>query len=248
MQDVIDKEAPRSPSAASDRISLRSADRPVRVIVADNRRLCRECLRLLIETFDPGFEVAEADDPSQISGLVSAGPKVSVVLYNLVMAADDDVAFVHRVCREAPDVPLIVLCDDDDPAVMRRVMASGARAFLPSTTPSPVMIAVLRLVIAGGVYAPPHMVLEVPERPQPRSEHQPGEDQRKAVIATHFPQLTPRQRDVLTLLSQGFMNRDIARSLDMCENTVKAHVKQVMRKLGAANRTQAALMADRLVA
>jgi len=53
---------------------------------------------------------------------------------------------------------------------------------------------------------------------------------------------------VLALLSQGYMNRDIARSLGMCENTVKAHVKQVMRKLNASNRTRAALMADRLVA
>jgi DNA-binding NarL/FixJ family response regulator len=71
---------------------------------------------------------------------------------------------------------------------------------------------------------------------------------REQVIAENFPILTPRQRHVLALLSQGLTNRDIALSLDMCENTVKAHVKQVMRKLNADNRTQAALMADRLIA
>jgi DNA-binding NarL/FixJ family response regulator len=111
------------------------------------------------------------------------------------------------------------------------------------------MVAVLRLVIAGGSYAPPAMLLDSPARmalPGPRGGR--GQADRETAIAEHFPILTPRQRSVLALLSQGYMNRDIASALGMCENTVKAHVKQVMRKLNADNRTQAALMADRLVA
>ena len=109
-------------------------------------------------------------------------------------------------------------------------------------------MAVLRLVIAGGTYAPAGMVLGMsPDGPAAAADKRERGD-REALIAAHFPQLTPRQRTVLALLSQGYMNRDIARSLGMCENTVKAHVKQVMRKLNASNRTRAALMADRLVA
>lgn len=232
----------------ADAVSLFTENRRIRVIVADTRRLCRECLKLLIETFDPGIEVAEANDPAAISALLEEDQGFSIVLYNLVVRGKEGIEFVRDIRKSVPDIPLIVLCDFDDPDVMRGVMAAGASAFLPATTPSPVMVAVLHLVIAGGVYAPASMVLTMPgEGATTGSErHTPGD--REALIAANYPQLTPRQRGVLALLSQGYTNRDIAQRLGMCENTVKAHVKQVMRKLDASNRTQAALMADRIVA
>ncbi|MEN8198117.1 MAG: response regulator transcription factor, partial [Pseudomonadota bacterium] len=118
----------------------------------------------------------------------------------------------------------------------------------PSSMPGPLMVAILHLVIAGGVYAPPAMVMGLSANTDKAAGQGGTNERREQVIAENFPTLTPRQRHVLALLSQGLTNRDIASSLDMCENTVKAHVKQVMRKLSADNRTQAALMADRLIA
>lgn len=234
-------------SSTAHAVSLFKEDKPVRIIVTDNRRLCRECLKLLIETFDPNMQVTETNEPGEIAELLREGNDFTVVLYNLVVPGKEGVEFVRGLRNSVPDIPLIVLCDFDDADVMRDVMESGAKAFLPSTTPSPVMVAVLRLVIAGGTYAPPGMVLGAPPAAAGiRSDRERAD--REAVIAQHFPSLTPRQRSVLVYLSQGYMNRDIAGALGMCENTVKAHVKQVMRKLEAGNRTQAALMADRLVA
>ncbi len=247
MKKLIAKGQAKPGAQPVDAISLFRENRRVRVIVTDNRRLCRECLRLLIETFDPSLEVAEADEPAVILQMLHEDPGFSVVLYNLVVRGDEGVDFVRGLRDAVPDIPLIVLCDYDDPAVMRSVMESGAKAFLPSTTPSPVMVGVLRLVIAGGTYVPPNMLLEGSPTSSAAADARARGD-REALIASHFTELTPRQRDVLVLLSQGYMNRDIASTLGMCENTVKAHVKQVMRKLNASNRTQAALMADRLVA
>jgi len=244
---VDDKKEPQLAPVADTASSLHK-NNPVKVIVTDNRRLCRECLRLLIKTFDPDIEVAEANDPAEIAAMLEADPSVNIVLYNLVVRGEEGVEFVRGLRASIPDIPLIVLCDYDDPEVMRAVMASGAKAFLPSTTPSPVMVAVLHLVIAGGTYAPTNMVLAASASESASLGERREHKDRQAVIDENFPQLTPRQRDVLNLLSQGHINRDIAQSLGMCENTVKAHVKQIMRKLNAGNRTQAALMADRLVA
>jgi DNA-binding NarL/FixJ family response regulator len=140
------------------------------------------------------------------------------------------------------------MCDVDDSALMRGALERGAKAFLPSSTPGPLLVAILHLVIAGGVYAPPVMVMGLSANADEAAGRAGTNDRREQLIAENFPALTPRQRHVLALLSQGLTNRDIAGSLDMCENTVKAHVKQVMRKLNAENRTQAALMADRLLA
>jgi DNA-binding NarL/FixJ family response regulator len=248
MKEATDKGATQQLAPAVDTAPVFREDRPVRVIVTDDRRLCRECLRMLIQTFDPNLEVVEADDPDEIAAMLEADPGFTVVLYNLVVRGDKGVEFVRGLRESIPDIPLIVLCDYDDTEVMRGVMASGAKAFLPSTTPSSVMVAVLHLVIVGGTYAPANMVLAVSPKASAQAADQRMHGDRQALIDEHFPLLTPRQRDVLALLSQGYMNRDIAKSLGMCENTVKAHVKQIMRKLNASNRTQAALMADRLVA
>jgi DNA-binding NarL/FixJ family response regulator len=216
--------------------------------VADDRRLCRECVKLLIETIDPRLDVVESGSVDQIGPLLEQNPGRSVVLYNLVMTDKEGVDFVGVLGKSLGDIPLVVMCDADDNELMRGVLERGAKAFLPSTTPGPLLVAILHLVIAGGIYAPATMVTGLAASAD-RPENRAGTNaRREEVIAENFPALTPRQRHVLALLSQGLTNRDIAVSLDMCENTVKAHVKQVMRKLNADNRTQAALMADRLTA
>jgi DNA-binding NarL/FixJ family response regulator len=216
--------------------------------VADDRRLCRECLKLLIETIDPRLDVVEAVDVDRIVPLLKQGTGCSLVLYNLVMADREGIDFVRTLAESIGDFPLVVMCDADDNALMRGVLERGAKAFLPSSTPGPLMVAILHLIIAGGVYAPPGMVMGLSANADKAAGRAGTNQRREQLIAENFPALTTRQRHVLALLSQGLTNRDIAGSLDMCENTVKAHVKQVMRKLSADNRTQAALMADRLIA
>jgi DNA-binding NarL/FixJ family response regulator len=216
--------------------------------VADDRRLCRECLKLLIETIDPRLDVVEAVDVDQIGPLLEQGTGRSVVLYNLVMADREGVDFVRTLAESIGDFPLVVMCDAEDNTLMRGVLERGAKAFLPSSTPGPLLVAILHLIIAGGVYAPPAMVMGLSANTDKAAGRDRADERREQLIAENFPTLTPRQSHVLALLSQGLTNRDIAGSLNMCENTVKAHVKQVMRKLSADNRTQAALMADRLIA
>ena len=223
------------------------SEQPIRIIVADDRRLCRECLRLLIETIDPRLDVVEAHDVDEIGPLLGENGGRSVVLYNLVITDGQGIEFVETLSGSIGNMPLVVMCDVEDGDVMRGCLERGARAFLPSTTPGPLLVAILHLVIAGGTYAPPTLVLDIPSAGRRTKKTAEAKAGREEVIAEHFPSLTPRQRHVLGMLSQGMSNRDIAASLSMCENTVKAHVKQVMRKLQADNRTQAALLADRLV-
>lgn len=232
---------------------LQGAQAPVRIIVADDQRLCRECVRLLIESIDPSLQVVEIDKPQEIAARMGGDMAHSVVLYNLVLTDEQGVEYVGALSQSIGEAPLVVMCDGNEPALMRGCLERGARAFLPSSTPGPLLVSILRLVMAGGVYVPPELALAAHGAKagsgdaETSRKRNGGNTRRDAVIAEHFPLLTRRQRDVLALLSQGMSNRDIAGSLEMCENTVKAHVKQVMRKLRADNRTQAALQADRLV-
>jgi DNA-binding NarL/FixJ family response regulator len=223
-------------------------NRPVRIIVVDNRRLYREGVRLLIERIDPGLDVVDADSVDRIGLLMEQTPGPGVVLYNLVASENGGMGYVGILSQSLGDMPLIVMCDTNDGEIMRGVLEHGAKAFLPSTTSGPLLVAILHLVIAGGIYAPPDMVVRVSSTANGAHDRIGTDARREQVIEEHFQMLTPRQRHVLALLSQGLSNRDIAGSLDMCENTVKAHVKQIMHRLRAQNRTQAALMADRMIA
>ena len=91
------------------------------------------------------------------------------------------------------------------------------------------------LVLAGGVYLPSSLI----DAGTARTVTFPG----TVPASEPWPELTRRQRDVLVFISQGKSNKLIADALSMSESTVKAHVKQIIRRLNVANRTQAALVA-----
>jgi DNA-binding NarL/FixJ family response regulator len=111
---------------------------------------------------------------------------------------------------------------------MQRALDLGAMGFIPKDATSRQMIQSLRMVQAGSVVVPEALVRRCPDT----------EDWRRA--------LTGRQRDVLTQLGRGHSNKEIARTLDLAEATVKMHVTAIMKLLNVSNRTQAVLAAQRL--
>src|SRR5205823_2077412 len=101
-----------------------------------------------------------------------------------------------------------------------------------------VMMGTLDLVLAGGIYIPSSLIEPVPERAAAGAGSELG------AAGDRANGLTRRQRDVLGLISKGKSNKLIADALTMSESTVKAHVKQIIKRLRVANRTQAALLAN----
>lgn len=137
---------------------------------------------------------------------------------------------LHR-RRTRPDVPLALVSDYEDRAEVTAAFRQGARGFVPSSLEPDLAREAFGFILAGGTFFPPHIL----DRPAGDGGQAKGRGSGQAVS------LTPRQLDVLALLREGKSNKLIARDLSMCESTVKVHVRQIMRKLGAANRTQAAL-------
>lgn len=203
---------------------------------------------MLIEASEPSIEVVEAVDVDDVRSLPYDEQTRSVVLYSLALSGGAELDRLGRLREALPDLPLMVVSECSELEFVRGVFARGAKAFLPATTPGPVMVAVLKLVIAGGQYAPPSLFLQAEAATRTAAADMSTQELRETLIRKAFPQLTRRQSGVLALVSLGYSNRGIADALDMRENTVKAHVKQIMRKLVVENRTQAALLADRLVA
>ena len=139
-----------------------------------------------------------------------------------------------------PEASTVVLADRNDVAEVNRALAHGVRGYIPTSVEWEVAVAALRLVSAGGTFVPAHALRSTAAKPdgQPEGERQRRSDGRD---------LTPREFSVIDLLREGKPNKLIAARLEMQESTVKVHVRSILKKLNATNRTHAAFVANRLL-
>src|ERR1700730_13783738 len=138
-----------------------------------------------------------------------------------------------------PEASTVVLSDRDDVDDVNRALAHGVRGYIPTSVECGVAVAALRLISAGGTFVPAGALRSTAAKldGQPEGERQRRSDGRD---------LTPRELSVIDLLREGKPNKLIAARLDMQESTVKVHVRNILKKLNAANRTHAAFVANRL--
>ena len=152
-------------------------------------------------------------------------------------------AELQRSIAAVTPVPIVILSDRDESKEALTAFRYGVRGYIPTSLEPSLALEALRIVLAGGSFLPADMLIRARRHAPPdaalQSSHAPNSMERRET----WP---PRQLAVLRLLAQGKANKEIARALEMEESTVKVHVRHIMRKLGATNRTQAALHARRL--
>lgn len=204
------------------------------IAVIDEHSLTRECLTKSLQTLCIHLDFTAF--PSCEDCLGSPRPH-RVILYcvheNIAKRGDKHCAAIRKLRDVAP---VIVLCDVDCIDAIRMAFDCGARGYVPTTsTPLEVAIQIIHLVKAGGTFVPP---CSLSSR---RIDGQPATRETMNAL-----QLTERQRAVLGCLQVGKPNKIIARDLAMSESTVKVHIRNLMRKLKASNRTEVACRAHEL--
>jgi DNA-binding NarL/FixJ family response regulator len=139
-----------------------------------------------------------------------------------------------------PEASTVVLSDRDDVDDVNRALTHGARGYILTSVECGVAVAALRLISAGGTFVPAGALRSKAAKldDQPEGERQRRSDGRD---------LTPRELSVVDLLREGKPNKVIAAKLHMQESTVKVHVRNILKKLNATNRTHAAFVANRLL-
>jgi two-component system, NarL family, response regulator LiaR len=204
----------------------------IRVAIADDHRVVRDGLCYLLRQ-EPGVEVAgEAGDGRQTLSVVAA-TRPDVLLLDLYMPGLDGHA-VLAALHDTPQRPaVVVLTSAADDEQLVRAMQAGATSFVLKTAPAEHVIAAVRDAAAGTATLSPELLtrltqaLRRPPRPDP------------------LQPLSPREREVLRLIARGHSNRQIARDLQIGEQTVKTHVRSILSKLGLQDRVQAAIFALR---
>ena len=202
----------------------------IRVLIVDDHAVVREGLRTFLALQD-GIEVAgEAGDGVQaVEEATRLQP--DVVLMDLVMPRRDGVEAMRELRRRGSPARVIVLTSFVDEARLLPALQAGAAGYLVKNVAPAELARAIRAAHAGEALLDPGVagrLLDAMAR-----DGAPGEE------------LTARETDVLALIVRGRANKAIALELGISEKTVKAHVGRVLAKLGVADRTQAALLAER---
>jgi len=216
----------------------------LKVLVVDDHALIRQGMRSMLAQLGDGapVEVIEAAGYGEALERIAAHPDLDLVLLDLRMPDVSGFAALADIEDRHPDVPIVVMTGEDDPELVREAFEHGALGFIPKSSPPPVILAALRLVLSGGTYVPPE-IMAARAAPRIAPAPAPGSD---AILAADRLGITPRQSDVLTLLLAGKSNKVISRELHLAEGTVKNHVAAVLKALSVDTRVQAVIAAARL--
>jgi DNA-binding NarL/FixJ family response regulator len=217
-----------------------SADRPVRLLLVDDQALFREALTTLLGVRDEVLVVGEAGDGEEaLRRAAELAP--DVVLMDLRMPVLDGVAATRRLQLEHPEVRVIALTTFDDDEDVFAALRAGAVGYLLKDVSSARLVEAVVTAARGGSVLEPSVAAKVVARVARMPSDEPVPRPQPLVVP-----LSEREVDVLRLLADGHSNREIAAALHLAEGTVKNHVTNVLGKLGARDRTQAALRARAL--
>ena len=203
-----------------------------RLAIVDQSRLRSDCLKLALGMQPRRWHVVDVAGVSELRQRVLHGEEFDVILLGGSTCSQIDLGELSSLAAAVPHTPILVAADCDDPERAHRILRAGARGFLPASYSLKVLIGALERVRTGGTYVPLTLT-------------EPGTEAGQSAQHEPWRALTRRQCDVLALITEGKTNKLIADALNMSESTVKAHVKQIIRRLHVANRTQAALLATR---
>ena len=218
---------------------LQSTDFQITVAVVGGRRFREQCFARFLERRGLRVEICSVEDLRNKIGRPMTAADLTVIDTGEHVCSDPQIWTLFEQLRDVmPGVPIVVVSDREDWSAVSDALDAGARAFFPSSHDPEILFETLRLVAKGGTFIPLELLSNV-------SVHRKRQ-QRVAVRRPEMHGLTKREQGVLDLLKTGLSNKVIARELEIEEGTVKVHVRRIMRKLNAANRTQAALVAHQM--
>lgn len=209
------------------------SDIKTKILLVDDHTLFRSGLRFLLEQQDDFEVVGEAADG--LEGIKLAEQlHPDVVLLDLDMSTMGGRDALPQLLSTQPDLAVLILTVSEDGADLTECMREGARGYLLKNIDTDFLLNGIRKAVEGDSVLSPEMTTKLINQLR-----KPGPLEGNSLLET----LTPREKETLAWLAKGVSNKEIARSLDLTESTVKVHVQNVLRKLSLHSRVQAAVYA-----
>lgn len=198
----------------------------MRILIADDHDLVRDTIALYLQS-EGGVETSAAGDLPGAIQAIETEPRFDLVLLDVMMPGMNGLESLKQVMGMGGGQRVALISGTGSAEMAEQALALGAAGYLPKTLSAKSLSNTVRFMAMGEQYAPLAFLRAAQEEPaHPLAQR-----------------LSPREKDVLRGLIGGKANKEIARDLGITEPTVKLHMKTLYRKIGAHNRTQAAMIA-----
>ncbi|GAC34928.1 LuxR C-terminal-related transcriptional regulator [Paraglaciecola polaris] len=204
-------------------------------LIADDHPLFREALVGALSPLFEKIEILQSDSLDSTLTTLQENPDIDLILLDLHMPGCENFYGLIRVTQDYPQIPVAVVSASDSIEVVSYVMSFGAKGFVPKSTPTLLIADALRAIMNGETWLTDELRVQIAEI-----------DGDEINLAQKIAELTPKQFQVLKLIHDGLLNKQIAHELNVTEATVKAHISAVFRKLDVNTRTQAVLLLKKL--
>jgi len=208
----------------------------MKFLVVDDHALIRDAMRGVLKELEGGAIVLEAASARQAMDLIPQHPDLALILLDLQLPDRDGIEAMGELRELYPAISVVMLSAFNDRDNVVRALDNGALGFIPKTDSREILLGALRLILAGGIYIPPEILILGPAMTAASDSTTPAKRPSPAELG-----LTARQVDVLALMMEGKNNKLICRALELAEPTVKNHVSAILKALGVTNRTEAVL-------
>jgi DNA-binding NarL/FixJ family response regulator len=219
-------------SAASERFPEKISPTDKAIMILDLRSLDGQCLARCFASQKTDMEFVAVTSVTEWRSVADDASPLAAILLNIGGKCADDPVVADQVRSLSAEfqVPVILLADSVDLLQIIKALEYGAKGYIPSSVSIDVCIEAIALSLAGGIFLPASSVLAM-----------------RTVLEVEAPQVRPlesmftaRQVEVVTALRRGKANKIIAYELNLRESTVKVHIRNIMKKMKASNRTEVA--------
>lgn len=200
----------------------------MRCMIVDDHPLYRDALRTTLQIAFPAIRIDEAESVAAASERLEERRNVDIVLLDLVMQGISGFDGLIAIRKRFPSIPLLVVSGLDETRIIQDAMRFGAAGFVSKSADKISLVNAVTSVMSGSLAFPSHVSQAPLEKASGAT----------SALVERIARLTPQQLRVLLMIRQGKLNKQIAHEMLVGDSTVKAHVSEILRKLGVASRTQ----------
>jgi DNA-binding NarL/FixJ family response regulator len=206
----------------------------IKILIVDDHPMMREALRTAFEGEDDLEMIGEAPDAIKAFKMLET-LKPDVIMMDMLLPGMSGLEAIEKIIEADPQAKILVLSSMEDEERIVSAIQAGALGYFPKTAPRTYLLEAIRKVADGVPYMPAGITLKLFQGLRRVKLVQTANDMQTS--------LTPRQQEILSLLSEGHSDDEIAKLLHLEESTVRAHVHHILRRLGLKNRSQAVVYA-----
>ncbi|WP_311065234.1 response regulator transcription factor [Halomonas sp. DWK9] len=208
------------------------------LLVADDHPLFRDALHAVISSGFTDTQLLETDSLAGAMARIDALEGLDLLLLDLSLPDAEGLEGLKTLRETFPWLPVAIVSAHQERQLVLDAITLGAVGYIPKSTPREQLLSALHQILQGQLYLPADIMRRPPPRGMPSTTVESADSKQ-----TRLPRLTDKQLDVLSCMSQGMSNKQIARELAIAETTVKTHVSAILRKLGATSRVHAIVVA-----